>query len=118
MQSPTCTPWSQNISKVNLLICIPLTQRLSRAEVVRGAISNGYQWAFIILQLNENGKGGKYMITPEIEISFKNKFPNHVTNREPDIIAGILAHWVCRCFLCSVGFDHEHDTDAAPLQQP
>ena len=118
MQSPTCTPWSQNTSKVDLSIHIPFSQRFSRAEIVRGAISNGYQWAFIILQLNENGKGGKYTISPEIEIDFENKFPNHVADHGPDIIAGVLAHWVCPCFLFSVGCDHEHDTDAAPLQQP
>jgi len=92
-------PWSQNTSGFDRSIHIPFSQGLSRAEIVRGAISNGYQWAFIILQLNENGRGGKYRISPEIVINFEDKFPNHVANRGPDIIAGVLAHWVCHCFL-------------------
>jgi len=92
------------------------SQASSRAKIVRGAISNGYKWVFVILQLDENGKGGGYKISPEIAIDFERNFPNHVSGRGPDIIAGILAHWVCCRLSSSMGCNHEHDTDAAPLQ--
>ena len=75
------------------------SQNFYSVKIVRGAISNGYEWAFALLQLNENGRGGRYKLAPKIAIDFERNYPNHVMNHGPDIVAGVLAHWVCRvCF--------------------
>lgn len=63
-------------------------------DVVRGAISNGREWAFMLLRINENGKGGRYEVSPPMAVAFERNYPNHVMNRGPDIVAGVLAHWV------------------------
>ena len=85
-------------------------------KVVRGVMSNGYEWLFTILHLNENGRGGGYKVSEKIVINFAPDYPNHVDGNEADIIASILAHWVCHCIFLSTGHVHEHVTGAALLR--
>lgn len=82
---------------------------------MRGAISNGREWAFMLLRLNEIGKGGIYEVSPPVVVAFERNYPNHVMNRGPDVIAGILAHWVRHRRSRSVGFIHKCVTDRALL---
>jgi len=49
---------------------------------------NGF---FLIFYLNENGT---YAKSPTIKI--QDTYPYGVISPGPDIVAGILAHWVCR----------------------
>ena len=46
------------VTKSGLLIYVHFPQDLYRVKVIRGAISSGSEWEFMIFQLNENGKGG------------------------------------------------------------
>ena len=71
-----------------------LSQHPSREKVVRSVVSNGLEWKFIILHLNENGRGGGYKVSPRVVIKSKPDYPFEVIPPGPDIVAEILAHLV------------------------
>ena len=75
--------------------------------MVRGAISDGHRWVFIILGVNEGGKGGVYWVTEEVPIGSGYDCLERIKDPEPDVVAGILAHWVCRHLFFSVGRVHK-----------
>lgn len=78
----------------------------SRKEIVRGALTNGYDWIFLIFYLDENGIGGTYGKSPTIKIQVSGTYPYRVVSPGPDIVAGILAYWVRRTLfflVCSHG---------------
>ena len=79
--------------------------------IVRGAISNGHKWAFVILRFKENEKEWEFMFSDEIPIRFERDYPNHVKNQGPDIVAGVLAYWVRHRLIFSVGRIDKHVTD-------
>ena len=84
--------------------------------MVRGALSDGYEWIFIILHLNENGKGGEHKMSREIRFKLNNDAPVHIEDLDPDIVAGILAHWVRHRLLFPAGHVHKCVTGAALLR--
>jgi len=65
-------------------------------------MTNGIEWEFIILHLNENGKGGGYKVSPPVVIESEPEHPYHVVSPGPDVVAAILAHWVRQYLLFSV----------------
>jgi len=74
--------------------------RYLEKTTIRGALTNGHQWRFIILHLNEGGSGGTYSESPVIEMrAVKKRYRYRVPSPEPDIIAGVLAHWTARSFV-------------------
>ena len=90
------------------------SQDESRKKIIRGAVSDGYEWAFIILELNENGKGGFYRTAQPISIGSRR--PGSIENPWPDVVAGsILAHWVRHRLILSIGRVHECAVGAALL---
>jgi hypothetical protein len=50
---------------------------------------------FFVLVINDNGDGAKYW--QSVELSFLSRLGTRATIEAPwpDIVAGILAHWVC-----------------------
>jgi len=68
---------------------------LCREDIVRGVLTNGFEWIFLILHLNKGGKGGKYMASPTVRIIMDHDITWKVLSPGPDIVAGILADWVC-----------------------
>ncbi|KAF9642126.1 hypothetical protein BDM02DRAFT_3124827 [Thelephora ganbajun] len=91
---------------------VPLAQQVARAvaemyapakylkkNVIRGALTNGRDWIFLILYLNEDGGGGTYLQSRPIELQVSSSYPYSVLPPEPDIIAGILAYWMERSFV-------------------
>ncbi|KAJ2919592.1 hypothetical protein MD484_g805, partial [Candolleomyces efflorescens] len=85
-----------------------LTKRISR-----GALTNGHEWIFIILYLNEDGVGigGTYAASPPIKIQVSESYPFRVLSPGPDIVAGILAYWVCLISLSFPDFDDLDQND-------
>ena len=74
---------------------------------MRGALTNSYEWWFLLLSVNSTGKGAScrilgrsYSVTP-VEGGVDLVIPE----MPPDLIAGILASWVCcqllRFFSCT-----------------
>ncbi|KAF9643708.1 hypothetical protein BDM02DRAFT_1362680 [Thelephora ganbajun] len=67
--------------------------------IIRGALTDGHNWIFLILYLNEDGIGGTYMQSPPIKMQASDNYPYYVLSPGPDIVAGILAHWMERSFI-------------------
>ena len=67
-----------------------------RKNTIRGVLTNGRGWIFLILTLNSDG-GGTYLESPEILVSWSGA-PS--STEKPDIeavslVSLILADWVC-----------------------
>ncbi|KAG6829096.1 hypothetical protein H0H92_005709 [Tricholoma furcatifolium] len=74
--------------------------RCRRRKTVRGALTNGRQWIFLILSLNDDRNGGGSWWQTYLQEYYPSTqhrdFDSRPVFDEPDIIAGILSHWV-RC---------------------
>jgi hypothetical protein len=73
---------------------------LSSKGILRGAVTNGREWVFLIFYLDKDGIGGTFVKSPIIEIRASNSYPYHILPPGPDIVAGIVTYWVC-CALFS-----------------
>ena len=88
-----------------------------RQKILRGALTNGIEWVFIILYLKDDEDGATYRHSRTIRVSHHTQTvgPTIVDRPGPDIIAGILSYWVgpmlpimlkCMCILtlnrCSI----------------
>jgi len=62
-------------------------------DILRGALTNGHEWIFLIIMLNPDGNGAKYRCSPPVMF-------DHPQIRDiwPDLVAGILSHWVENSF--------------------
>jgi hypothetical protein len=66
-----------------------------RKKVVHGAVTNGHQWFFILVKINDNYEGASFRYSVPIQIGgylYDHGIPN---KSWPDLIAAILLHWVC-----------------------
>ena len=90
--------WPHNTSASGLLVHVYFSQDVPREMVIRGALSDGYRWVFIVLRLNEDGKGGVFWMTGDIDLGsgFDELERVNVIDPGPDIVAAILAYWVRR----------------------
>jgi len=70
--------------------------------ILRGALTDGHKWIFIIIVLNHDGKGAKYRWTSPIE--FQWGMPSQIVKPWPDVLAGILLHWIENSFV-DIGSD-------------
>jgi len=63
---------------------------------VRGALTNGLQWIFLILCLDADGSSGHYKQSAPVNVSHITQIHGTpiITDPGPDIIAGILSCWV------------------------
>ena len=75
---------------------------LSSKEVLRGAVTNGHSWIFLIFYLDKDGIGGMYKKSPIIEICMSDRSPYRILSPGPDIVAGIVGYWVCYTLLFHV----------------
>lgn len=58
-----------------------------RKDVLRGALTNGREWIFLIIM--SNGKGATYRRS--LPVMFD---PPKIGEAWPDLVTGILLHWV------------------------
>jgi hypothetical protein len=61
-------------------------------NTLRGALTDGHSWIFVILVLNVDGNGAKYRHSDIME--FQSHIPFQIAKPWPDVLAGILFHWV------------------------
>ncbi|KXN84577.1 hypothetical protein AN958_12325 [Leucoagaricus sp. SymC.cos] len=72
-----------------------------KKEIIRGGLTNGHEWLFIILYSNKNGEGASYKFSTTFTYR---TVPCDATGAEekqetgPDVIAGILLYWIQRGF--------------------
>lgn len=67
--------------------------------IIRGALTNGHKWIFLILKLNEDGNGGIYF--PSDDISIMLGVNRGVSQQGSSLIAAIITHWVGLAFKCN-----------------
>ncbi|KAL0059682.1 hypothetical protein AAF712_013585 [Marasmius tenuissimus] len=66
-----------------------------RRSMLRGALTNGREWVFILLKANPNGDGFGYWLSDLHKVMAAEKsLIAEVSSPRCDIVAGILAHWL------------------------
>jgi hypothetical protein len=74
-----------------------------RKKVVRGALTNGHEWIFILIKLNDNYDGATYKQSSMLKLPTLGSLTSQLeVTREPDLIAGILAYWVSLILICKI----------------
>ncbi|TDL20111.1 hypothetical protein BD410DRAFT_791185 [Rickenella mellea] len=70
--------------------------RLLQKKVVRGALTNGHDWVFVHIKLNDNYDGASYTWFPVVRLNIVKSYDGVPQIRKPwpDVIAAILLHWV------------------------
>src|SRR6266550_9061513 len=66
-------------------------------QVVRGALTNGREWIFLLVKLNDDRNGASFMQSDIIHLNTQQEKlsgPQVMIRPFPDLIAGILSHWV------------------------
>lgn len=84
-----------------LYLCFEFATLFS-AKVIRGALTNGRDWIFLLLKFNDNYDGASYTHSGVIRLT-RNRGPNGtdiILEPSADVIAGILLHWVSLILLC------------------
>jgi len=63
---------------------------------IRGTLTNGYEWLFLVLNVNSNGKGTSYRISDRSYSAAPQETGVNmvIPDMPPDMIAGILASWL------------------------
>ena len=63
---------------------------------MRGALTNGYEWLFIVVSFNPDGRGASYMISTRSYSAAPQDIGGDtvIQGDQTDMIAGILAFWV------------------------
>jgi len=70
-------------------------------NIIRGALSNGREWIFIILYRDEDSGGGRYRHSTPIQL----EHPGEGYAHRPDVITGILTYWAEHSFEDLDNFD-------------
>jgi hypothetical protein len=66
-----------------------------RRKVLRGALTNGHDWIFLLIKLNDDYDGASYKQSAVIQLQTTNINGQLVIPEPwPDLIAAILSHWV------------------------
>jgi len=71
-------------------------------QVVRGALTNGRDWIFLLVKLNDDRNGASFMQSDIIHLNTHQEGlsgPQVMTRPFPDLIAGILSHWMQNSFV-------------------
>ena len=64
-----------------------------RNEVVRGALTNGHDWIFLLVRLMNDYEGASYKQSDVIHLEVMQNLDFQQVS-QPDLIAAILLHWV------------------------
>ena len=67
-----------------------------RKKVLRGALTNGRDWIFLLVKLNDDYDGASYKQSSIVQLSTTRSLDGQVVIPDlyPDLIAGILVCWV------------------------
>ncbi|EIN03534.1 hypothetical protein PUNSTDRAFT_139419 [Punctularia strigosozonata HHB-11173 SS5] len=64
--------------------------RTARKPIIRGVLTNGHTWIFIILKLSDNG-GGSYFQSKELLIT---GLSSRISGEAVSVISAIISHWM------------------------
>jgi len=65
-------------------------------DTLRGALTTGNIWIFIIIVLNHDGNGATYRWSSPIK--FQCGITSEIVKPWPDVLTGILLHWIENSF--------------------
>jgi hypothetical protein len=70
-------------------------------KILRGALTNGHDWIFLLLKFNNDDDGASYSQSDVIQmyVTRSRNDPPVVRHPEPDMIAAILLHWIRNSFV-------------------
>lgn len=68
-----------------------------RKNILRGALTNGLDWIFLLIKLNDDYDGASYKQSAVIRLRTAESLSGElaITEPWPYLIAAILLHWVC-----------------------
>ena len=71
-----------------------LSHKILRKAFIRGALTDGKDWIFIIVKMNPDGDGGAYARSKELSL-ITPVFPDgkEISRTMCSVIVGIIAHW-------------------------
>ncbi|KAH9005735.1 hypothetical protein EDB86DRAFT_2795562, partial [Lactarius hatsudake] len=73
------------------------SMRHLRTYTLRGALTDGHSWIFIIIKLNSDGNGARYRSSTPIR--FQKGQSLQLQPPWPDVLTGILLHWIENSFV-------------------
>jgi len=65
-----------------------------RKKVLCGTLTNGHDWIFLLIKLNDNYNEASYMQSDVVSMPGKSPDGELILGPWPDLIAAILLHWV------------------------
>jgi len=71
-----------------------------RKKVLRGVLTNGRAWIFLIIKFNDNYEGASYKQSFVVQLRTAENIDGQIPGPWPDLIAGILSHWVSLMLIC------------------
>ena len=90
-----CAKALASVPSLHNLVYISQRSPYYRKGIIRGALTDGAEWIFLVLAINDNGDGAKYWLFRGISVL--TKFPPcevKVMAPWPGVVAGILARLV------------------------
>lgn len=91
---------AKHLGYVNILYLPPCRLRsVHRKSHIRGALTTGFKWHFVAVDLDTDGDGAKYWVSDLIEWRWQPGSKERVIEEtsdafDPALIAGILSSWV------------------------
>jgi len=88
---------AESFSSKHILPALGFTfQIYLRKKVLRGALTNGRDWIFLLLNLNDDYDGAFYKQSDMVQLRTMKSLDGRlvVPGPWPDLIAAILSHWV------------------------
>ncbi len=75
-----------------------------RKKVLRGALTNGRDWIFLLVKLNDNYDGASYKQSTVVKFGTAEGPDGQVVVLEPwpNVIAAILVDWVSLMLICKI----------------
>jgi len=75
-----------------------------RKKVLRGALTNGRDWIFLLVKLDDAYDGVSYKQSSVVQFWTTGSLDGQVVIPEPwpDLITGILAYWVSLMLICKI----------------
>ncbi|KAJ3518147.1 hypothetical protein NMY22_g13815 [Coprinellus aureogranulatus] len=99
--APIAVPLEEHLPQV-LLQLVACAKHLGKSHI-RGALTTGFKWHFVVVDLDADGDGAKYWVSELIEWKWKNKQGPASRERlveetsdesDPAFIASILSSWI------------------------
>jgi hypothetical protein len=81
-----------------------------RKKVLRGALTNGHDWIFLLIKINDNYESVSYQKSNVLQTKKDLNGQLVITKPWPDLIAAILSHWVSLVLNCIVELFTDLDT--------